>query len=186
MTRNLSIKLSAAAFAAALCLTAGCSHEQETDAMIFGPTDRPRPSELLNQRQADLGARRDATLHPVHFDGPTLNSLGEDALLRMVRGAGEFGRLTIYLDLPETEREARIDDVDAYLKTMPLNFDRVTIKTGQSEDTTPYAKIAGGYGSGGGDNQLGNGVTEIANDPAAGLATDNDTGTGDATARAAH
>ena len=142
--RKLAKTLAAATFLAALA-AAGCEAD-DGDQATFGPADQMRLGEALYQRQADLGARRDATLHPVHFDGPILNSLGEDVLDRIAR-APRGGPIDVYLDLPQDHAmtNARRADVEAFFDKLAVPAQRLTVTVGPSPDTSPAAPALGGY-----------------------------------------
>src|SRR5580698_1264226 len=66
-------------------LAVGCaSNQPKTAEYIHGEVipsdDEPRQIDKLLEAQEVAGAGLDATLHPVHFDGDMLNTLGQQKL----------------------------------------------------------------------------------------------------------
>jgi hypothetical protein len=69
--------------------------------------------------QAASGARADATLHPCHFDGANLNSLGTARLDDILADDDTAKPLTIYLDMPagDTNESVHRDAIARYVET---------------------------------------------------------------------
>jgi hypothetical protein len=65
--------------------------------------------------QAARGARVDATLYAMHFDGPSLNSLGQAKLNLMLEGGEGDSAIVVYLGMAEAEIAERRAAVEAYL-----------------------------------------------------------------------
>ena len=81
--------------------------------------------------QAAAGAAADSTLHPVHFDGPELNSLGEERLDLMLQGQETGQPLMVYLDLPEGPAQAQQHtNVVDFLKSRGLDESRIHVENG--------------------------------------------------------
>ncbi len=83
--------------------------------------------------QAAVGARLDATLHPMHFAGDSLNSLGRDKLDLMLKDTDACEVDTVYIDLPTYEAstfDPRHEAVVAYLKDRGLSDTQIKIEKG--------------------------------------------------------
>src|SRR5947209_12376465 len=89
--------------AMALMVGAGCHHDNppaadRADAFASEPT--VPPARQVVTAQAATGARDDATLRPMHFDGGQLNSLGRQKLDLITQGEDASQQIVVYLDLP--------------------------------------------------------------------------------------
>jgi len=79
--------------------------------------------------QTANAARTDATLRPYHFQGPELNSLGQQKLDLMTKA--ERGDSPVYLDLPQdADQGTRREAVLVYLKDRGLKDDQIAIQAG--------------------------------------------------------
>lgn len=125
--------------AALVVLTAGCHSDNaarpapELHGEAFPADTDSRAVREVNLAQAAAGARRDATLHAVHFDAQGLNSLGREKLDLMLAADVPAGPLVVYLDLP-ADAEAGKDhqSVVAYLKDRGLDESQIALKDGSN------------------------------------------------------
>lgn len=122
----------------ATVLIAGCEKNEEA-AYFRAPEERP--ALRLMERQADLGAAKDATLYAHHFDGAVLNSLGHEKLQRMERGTPGTQDMIVYLDLPADQKltAERRADVARYVTSLGVPQDRVQYVEGPNPNTHPAA-----------------------------------------------
>lgn len=87
-----------------LALLAGCSADRPSTPMhadFFSKDDEVPLTTRALHAQSARGARLDAMLHPAHFDGPSLNSLGRDKLSRMLRDPESPLPLTVHVNTHE-------------------------------------------------------------------------------------
>jgi hypothetical protein len=81
--------------------------------------------------QTANAARTDATLRPYDFQGPELNSLGQQKLELMTRAERGDAPLKVYLDLPQdADQGARREAVLVYLKDRGLKDDEIALEAG--------------------------------------------------------
>src|SRR4051794_9764012 len=135
-TTNLIIR--AALIGAAVALTgavAGCATDKSEPKDFIEPVDSTRKVNQFITAQTSKGAREDATLHAVHFNGTTLNSLGKEKLALMIPDEPD-GDVVVYLNLPASAAStaARHDDVAAYLKGLGVDEKHVKIQDGMNTD----------------------------------------------------
>jgi hypothetical protein len=123
--------------AGALFLIVGCSNQNSPHAdYIHGevppPDDEPRQIDKQLEVQEAAGAGLDATLHPVHFDGDMLNTLGQAKLDLMLKDEHACCPLTVYVELPKDDPKlkGRTEAVSLYLKDRGLSDDQFSIKVG--------------------------------------------------------
>ena len=124
-----------------LAMAAGCQN-QDKPLTVRGedfPTDEfPRQAHQFADQQAANGARADATLRPMHFDGGRLNSLGEERLDLMIRNGDDCSPLILYLDLPQEDEN--IDhcrqSAVAYLRQRGLAEDQIKVESGPNPKYT--------------------------------------------------
>ncbi len=116
---------------------AGCQTDKSSNKDFF-PSDH-KADHFVNVQTA-LGARKDATLQPHHFDGTRLNSLGEQKLAMLVPDDLKADTL-VYLNLPDGDVTAtRKEAVGEYLKKLGVEPARVKIEMGINPDnSTPAA-----------------------------------------------
>lgn len=94
---------------ATIAALSGCASDS-TQEQFF--SQRIQPSAFVN-KQTDLGAAKDATLHASHFSAGKLNGLGTAKLDSIVRGTPDSTPVIIYLQMKE-DAQTR-DEVLAYL-----------------------------------------------------------------------
>jgi hypothetical protein len=117
-------------------LAVGCASNQPKSDYIHGemiPSDEePRQIDKLLEAQEAAGAGLDATLHPVHFDGDMLNTLGQQKLDMMLKDEHACCPLTVYVELPKDDPmiKGRTEAISLYLKDRGLSEDQFTIKIG--------------------------------------------------------
>ena len=118
---------------AAAALLAGCSHGGQTKyhGEEFPPDEQVRDVHRITDAQAAAAARAEGTLRDEHFDGGTLNSLGQDKLDQMLQDEASAQPLVIYLDLPAGGQvaQARQSVID-YLKGRGLPESQVRLQDG--------------------------------------------------------
>jgi hypothetical protein len=106
----------------------------------FRPDDRPRAVHRFTAAQSAAGARNDAALRPQHFDGPDLNSLGQEKLDLMLKDDGSTEPLVVYLDVPmDGQLGARREAIRVYLKDRGLNESQVRLEPGPNPATSSPA-----------------------------------------------
>jgi hypothetical protein len=125
----------------AVLVLASCQHRQEQ----FDPTlenffteesgDARSPARFA-QAQAASGARADATLSRHHFDGPRLNSLGQEKLSLMLKDDDAAEPMRVFLNLDEREASsgARRDAVVAFAKDAGLTDSQIEIVYGHNPE----------------------------------------------------
>lgn len=91
--------------------------------------------------QTARGARIDATLHPMHFDGPALNSLGQAKLDLMMEDGAGTGPITVYLGITGDDQRAaqRRASVERYLTDAGLEQDQFVTVAGVNPHVTHLA-----------------------------------------------
>jgi hypothetical protein len=125
-----------------LVLAAGC-HDKA--AQMHGEKFNNHQLQCATQRLAEVqaasGARADAMLHPQHFDGETLNSLGQRKLDLMIEDERAITPLTVYLDFPEADAhdEMRRRSVVLYLKERGLLDSQIKLENGINPATLTAA-----------------------------------------------
>jgi hypothetical protein len=131
--------------AGALSLAVGCASQQPKTAYEHGelspPDDQARQVDKMLETQEAAGAGLDATLHPVHFDGDMLNTLGQAKLDLMLKDEHACCPLTVYVELAKDDPmlKDRTEAVALYLKDRGLSEDQFTIKDGPN---TSYSSPA--------------------------------------------
>lgn len=126
-----------AACALAACGPAGCNYDSpDLDPSLagyFGDEDAGRTQSALDV-QAAAGARADATLYALHFDGPRLNSLGENKLSLMLRDDDAADPLTVYLKVDEKSKSAprQREAVTTFLKDKGLKDAQIEVVYGDN------------------------------------------------------
>jgi hypothetical protein len=93
--------------------------------------DDARSINRIATAQTANAARTDATLRPYHFQGPELNSLGQQKLDLMTKAERGDSPLKVYLDLPQDpDQGTRRDAVLVYLKDRGLKDEQIAIEAG--------------------------------------------------------
>lgn len=140
--------------AALVVLTAGCHHNADNAARplpemhgeAFAPDSDTRAVREVNAAQAAAGARQDATLYAVHFDGAGLNALGRHKLDLMLADETPAEPLVVYLDLPaDTAAPAaqkNHQSVVAYLKDRGLQDSQIALVDGPNPRVSSSAADA--------------------------------------------
>ena len=124
---------------------AGCHRNQPPApdrADAFASEPAVSPSQQLLTAQAATGAREDATLRAMHFDGGRLNSLGRQKLDLITRDNDGPRKLVVYLDLPSDAplAEARTTVAD-FLKSAGIPDSQIRIEDGPNPlSTAPAAR----------------------------------------------
>jgi hypothetical protein len=122
-------------FAAALLLAAGCQQAEIVHSEEFAPDDQPKMIDRIMQTQYARGARSDATLYAVHFDGSNLNPLGMAKLDLMLRDDSAFP-LAVWMSVPDDEKaQSRRMSVATYLKDHGVPPEQVTFGQGANPQT---------------------------------------------------
>ena len=144
--KKLQWLLGLTAGAAMLAIAAGCQHKSKPmSANVHGEDFRPAGEQRDIQRftgtQASNGARADATLYAYHFDGPSLNSLGEKKLDLMTQNYESFPPPILYLDLPPSGPETahRQESVASFLKDHGFKEDQIKLQLGYDPHSSSSA-----------------------------------------------
>lgn len=139
LNKKIIVNLGMAANLALAGLT-GCATDGSTAKDFFPKDNEQRRSRQFMSVQANLGAREDATLHAMHFDGNKLNSLGTQKLARMAPVDGE-GVVNVYINVPNNDlKSARREEVTVYLKACGLADADIKLHDGANDGvTTPTA-----------------------------------------------
>lgn len=119
---------------AAVAMAGGCRHNQPPKpdvADAFASEPAVHPVARITAAQESAGARDDATLRPMHFDGPNLNSLGRQKLDLMARDEDASRPIVVYLDLSADApaHEARQSVAD-FFKSIGVPSRQFQIKDG--------------------------------------------------------
>lgn len=118
-----------AAAAAAVTLSSGGCKEAHVREAFFPELHESRTNQAL-AAQTTRGARVDATLYPIHFDGAALNSLGQAKLDLMLEDGAGTGPITVYLGVPELGMDQRRAAVEQYLNSTGLQPEQVALVNG--------------------------------------------------------
>jgi len=133
----------------ALLVLASCQNKEyqpDPSNVGFFPEDtgEVRKPVQFTDAMAAAGARADATLGKHHFDGPRLNSLGEEKLALMLKDEHAPAPMTVYLNFGEKDETstARQAAVKTFLKDKGLTDDQVRIAYGYNPDAwSPAAPV---------------------------------------------
>jgi hypothetical protein len=166
-----------------LLAAAGCYSESDLDPTLKGfftedGPDKPKPTQLADV-QAASGARADGMLHWQHFDGPQLNSLGEQKLSLMLADDDSPQPLVVYIDVDPKQLDIagpRQVAVSEYLRDRGLKDEQIRVVLGdnpaarspaaqhlsrqnraESGDGTGAAAGSNGKSTGGADHEPGGG-----------------------------
>ncbi|MBV8780256.1 MAG: hypothetical protein JO353_02555 [Phycisphaerae bacterium] len=127
------------ASAGLLLAAAGCQNDGSSDADFF-PADANSPVHKMADAQAAVGAQGDATLYPTHFDGNSLNALGQAKLDSIVCNLPADGPVTIYIqpaayqNVSADRSKSRQDAVSQYLINSHLTADQFKLVDGPNPD----------------------------------------------------
>ena len=123
--------------AIATVLLVGCQADQSSMTEFF-PADEARSTQNFVTAQAAAGARADATLQPMHFDGDHLNSLGEAKLDLMLKDDDTDPTIVVYMNLPTDDQDlkARRDAVVTYFEDRGVSKDNIEFKAGSNVNET--------------------------------------------------
>jgi hypothetical protein len=125
----------------AMLASAGCQDQPDQPGYIGNSAvgagtftrddDDARAVDRFTTAQTANAARTDATLRPFHFEGPELNSLGQQKLDLMTKAERGDSPLKVYLDLPQdADQGTRREAVLVYLKDQGLKDDQIAIEAG--------------------------------------------------------
>jgi hypothetical protein len=121
----------------ALLVMASCQHTEENlDPTLKGffpeDTGEVRKPNQFADLMAASGARSDATLSQHHFDGPRLNSLGQEKLSYMLRDDRAPDPMSVYLNFGEKDEMSkdRQDAVVDFLKDKGLEPRQIRVVYG--------------------------------------------------------
>jgi len=126
------------AFTVALLVFAvGCKQDTRTMSDGFFPEPEGyRATTATFDAQAGNGARHDAMLRPVHFNGGALNSTGADKINRLL-GADAGEPVAVYLNVPTDDKAlyaSREASVTRYLKDAGLADSQMKVVAGANPD----------------------------------------------------
>jgi hypothetical protein len=125
----------------ALLVMASCQNKDQgldpTQAGFFPEdTGEVRKPNQFADVMAASGARADATLSRQHFDGPRLNSLGEEKLSYMLKDDRAAEPMSVYLNFGEKDEMSkdRQEAVTEYLKDKGLEPRQIRVVYGYNPD----------------------------------------------------
>jgi len=132
------VKLSGLAVAGVMLV--GCNSDKSSMTDFF-PADEARSTQNFMTAQAAAGARADATLQPMHFDGDHLNSLGEAKLDLMLKDDETDPRIVVFMNLPADDEHLKgcRDSVVMYFEDRGVTKDNIEFKPGSNPGTTSLA-----------------------------------------------
>lgn len=118
----------------------GCADNKQPVHTGFFPSESgDRMVERLVDVQMTNGAREDASLHAIHFDGAKLNSLGTQKLARMVP-TEPTGSVVVYLSAAADDMTtARRDAVTAYMGACGVDASRLRLENGSNPNSASPA-----------------------------------------------
>lgn len=121
-------------------LAVGCQADKSSMTDFF-PADEARSTQNFMTAQAASGARADATLQPMHFDGDHLNSLGEAKLDLMLKDDETDPRIVVYMNLPTDDENLKgcRDAVVTYFEDRGVSKDNIEFKPGSNVGQTSLA-----------------------------------------------
>jgi hypothetical protein len=121
-------------------LLVGCQTDQSSVTDFF-PDNEARSTQNFMTAQAAAGARADATLQPMHFDGDHLNSLGEAKLDLMLKDDNTDPTIVVYMNLAtdHPHLRARRDAVVTYFEDRGVTKDSIEFKNGSNTEQTSLA-----------------------------------------------
>jgi hypothetical protein len=130
-SNKLGVKFSGLAISAAVMVMVGCQTDQSSMTEFF-PDAETRSTQNFMTAQAAAGARADATLQPMHFDGDHLNSLGEAKLDLMPKDDDTDPAIVVYMNLPADDEDlkSRRDAVVTYFEDRGVSKDNIEFKAG--------------------------------------------------------
>ena len=123
-----------ATFAAVTVGSAGCRDAHVHEA--FFPDLNESKTRLALNVQAARGARVDATLYGMHFDGTELNSLGQAKLGLMLEDGNAASPITVYVSVAADDADARRAAVERYLTDAGLEQGRFKTIAGVNPHNT--------------------------------------------------
>jgi len=129
---------------AVIAAAVGCQNrppQQKRFGDEFAADGQPRSVQNVIDAQAARGARADATLRGVHFDGEQLNTLGQQKLDLMLHDAAPAEPLVVYLDVRPAS-DARRLAVVAYLRDRGLKDSQIQLEAGPNPRSTSSAADA--------------------------------------------
>ena len=139
-----AVKIAGFAAAATMVLV-GCNADKSSMTDFF-PADENRAINNIMTAQAAAGARADATLQPMHFDGAKLNSLGEAKLDLMLKDDDSTESVVVYMNLDKEDEDlkSRRDAVVSYLEDRGILSDGIKFESGPNPktDTLPAQHMA--------------------------------------------
>ena len=140
MKQNNINKIKFVGPAIAALLAVGCQTD-ESSITDFFPDEEVRSTQNFMTAQAAAGARADATLRTVHFDGDHLNSLGEAKLDLLLKDDDSSNMVVVYMDVPQDDEnlKARRDAVVTYFEDRGVTKDSIEFKAGSNPGQTSLA-----------------------------------------------
>jgi hypothetical protein len=112
---------------------AGCTKHCASTDSFFRASDEPSAVVRTLDIQAENGARADATLYGVHFDGSELNELGKQKLAVMFASGKPLA--AVYVDSPGKMQDLRLQSVREYLKSAEHQLHPSSVIAGPNPDT---------------------------------------------------
>jgi uncharacterized membrane protein YgcG len=132
-TRGKIVAVAAAA-SLGLALLSGCTPDSNNNSCgqpdDFFPAPGAAPVKPFADASVSAGAAEDPTLYGCHFDGTTLNSLGEQKLGLIAAGNNAAKPVTVYVDVRHDDTSADREAVFAYLRGRGVAADRIDVIAG--------------------------------------------------------
>ncbi len=116
-----------------LSLLAGCQSSQRAEVIRYDEFPSNYESngpKNVADAQAAAGNRADATLRAAHFDGSTLNSLGQAKLASMLKSEKGNVHVAVYLDVPADTLTTRKAAVTGFLKDKGVEESQIALTDG--------------------------------------------------------
>ena len=130
-------------WAVALIVLPGCHHDNAPDrADAFASEPAIPPARQFVTAQAATGARDDAMLRAMHFDGGQLNSLGRQKLDLMTQDPDGLQNIVVYLDLPPDAVQQARQAVSDFMKSVGMRDGQFRIEEGPNPSATAPAARA--------------------------------------------
>jgi hypothetical protein len=121
--------------AVATVSSGGCKEAHVREA--FFPDLNESQTRRVLAVQTSRGARMDATLYPMHFDGSALNSLGQAKLDLMMEDSAGTGPITVYLGgADDPVAQQRRGAVEQYLAASGLQPEQYATIAGANPHAT--------------------------------------------------
>ena len=159
------------AAASTILLATGCQNSDTQEVEVKDTTH-------LEQTQMAAGERAECTLYPDHFDGPTLSSLGTNALDLVLADTHSCNPLVVYLAIPEDSySQDRRQAIGRYLEDRGgLVPEQIEFRSGPNPDTYHAVDMQLGYYSKTDTSMDGSGSSSSSSSSSSGSSSGGSTG----------